>query len=231
MDRQQLVKEVCGIILKHVQPERIYLYGSEQSGEATAGSDIDIAFSGPKDADLELILEEIGNLTTLIKVDVKNLAWCDERFVNRVKDTGRVLYSAGKKLRFEDGLDNFCRAFLRFKQVVEGREKFMLDGYGDIYLDLVVKRFEFTFEMSWKAIKRYLDFVGIVCKNPRSCFKEAYAQGVIEDEVLWLDMIEMRNRSSHIYNEQELIGILEKLEKYANGFAQLKDCLEVHLEQ
>lgn len=226
MDRQQLVKEATAIILKHAKPRRVYLYGSEATGEATAASDIDIAFDGEVSDDLEAIEGDLKNLPTLVRLDVKNLALCEERFVNRVKDTGRVLYSADKKLRFEDGLHNFSRAFEKFNAAVEGREKFFAEGYGDIYLDLVVKRFEFTFEMSWKAIKRYLDFVGLICKNPRSCFQEAYTQGLIEDETLWLDMIEMRNRSSHIYNEQEIRGILDKLEGYAEGFGRLKGRLE-----
>ena len=28
----------------------------------------------------------------------------------------------------------------------------------DVYLDMVVKRFEFAYEMSWKALKRYLGY-------------------------------------------------------------------------
>jgi len=231
MDRQLLVKEAAAIILKHTRPRRIYLYGSEATGEAEAASDIDIAFEGDASDDLEAIEMDINALPTLVRIDIKNLALCEERFVNRVKDTGRVLYSADKKLRFEDGLHNFSRACDKFRVAVEGRQKFIEDGYGDIYLDLVVKRFEFTFEMSWKAIKRYLDYVGLVCKNPRSCFKEAYAQGLVEDEMLWLDMIEMRNRSSHIYNEQEIQGILDKLEEYADGFGRLKARLERQLEE
>ncbi|MDD2558896.1 MAG: HI0074 family nucleotidyltransferase substrate-binding subunit [Desulfuromonadaceae bacterium] len=231
MDRQQLVKEVSRIILKYIQPERIYLYGSEQNGEATATSDIDIAFSGQKSDDLEPIFADVKALPSLLKVDIVNLAWCEERFANRVKDTGRVLYSANKQLRFEDGLYNYIRAFLRFEKVVEGREQFVADGYGDIYLDLAVKRFEFTFEMSWKALKRYLDYTGIVCKNPRSCFQEAYAQGLLENETVWLNMIEMRNSSSHIYNEQEIRGILDKLKECSAAFGQLKERLEEQLSE
>jgi nucleotidyltransferase substrate binding protein (TIGR01987 family) len=231
MDRQLLVREATSLILKHASPRRIFLYGSEASGEATSGSDIDIAFDGDVTDNMEEIESEINALPTLVRIDVKNLAFCEERFINRVKETGRVLYSADKKLRFEDGLYNYTRAFEKFDSAVKSSGKFIADGYGDIYLDLVVKRFEFTFEMSWKAIKRYLDFVGLVCKNPRSCFKEAFAQGLIDDEPLWLDMIEMRNRSSHIYNEQEIRGILDKLEWYNEGFSKLKARLERELAE
>jgi len=252
MDRQLLVREATSLILKHASPRRIFLYGSEATGEATSTSDIDIAFDGDATDDMEAIESEISALPTLVRIDVKNLASCEERFVNRVKETGRVLYSADKKLRFEDGLYNFTRAFekfdalansncharmllsgihdfsrlqsgfppkiiagmticdaIKFDSAVKSSEKFIADGYGDIYLD----------------------FVGLVCKNPRSCFKEAFAQGLIDDEPLWLDMIEMRNRSSHIYNEQEIHGILDKLEWYDKGFGKLKSRLERELAE
>ena len=231
MDRQKLVRDVTAIILKHAKPSRIYLYGSEATGEAGPASDIDIAFEDPAFSDMEKIVADVDALATLIRIDVTNLKECEERFVNRVMDTGRVLFSADKRLRFEDGFYNYSRAFEKFRCAVEGRQRFVEDGYGDIYLDLVVKRFEFTFEMSWKAIKRYLDFTGLVCTNPRSCFKEGFTQGLIENEVLWLDMIEMRNRSSHIYNEAEIKGILDKLEDYVFGFKQLFDKLQGLLEE
>ena len=78
------------------------------------------------------------------------------------------------------------------------------DGYGDVYLDLAVKRFEFTYEMSWKAVMRYLQYLGLDCCSPRECIMEAYAQTVIEDEKIWLDMIEMRNITSDTYGRLRL---------------------------
>jgi len=104
-------------------------------------------------------------------------------------------------------------------------------GYGDIVLDLCTKRFEFTFEMSWKAIKRGLDYLGIEAAYPRVCFKEAYAIGLISDQDVWIDMIEQRNLSSHVYNQDEVRGILSKLEIYRDQFDALYQSLVQKLEQ
>jgi len=221
MQIKELIDATVKIILKHAHPTRIYLYGSQATGEATESSDIDIAYDDKDFKDFDLIDQDVGQLSTLLKIEVKNLTFTEERFRNRVKDTGRVLYSADKKLRFEDGLHNFQKAVERFGEVVDRREEFYREGFGDIYLDLVVKRFEFTFEMSWKAIKRYLDFIGLSCNNPRSCFQEAYAQKLITEERIWLDMIEQRNLSSHIYDENEIKGILLKIGEYKIAFEQL----------
>ncbi len=83
------------------------------------------------------------------------------------------------------------------------------------------KRFEFTYEMAWKALKRLLDYLGIDARAPRPVFKEAYAQGLLQNEQVWLDMIEMRNLSSHVYDEHENSRILTELERYLAAFDAL----------
>jgi nucleotidyltransferase substrate binding protein (TIGR01987 family) len=230
MTKREIIKKVTQIILKHARPERIYLYGSQATGDATPTSDIDIAFLDENFKDTYLIKEEVEQLSTLLKIDVTNLIHTEERFKKRVMAAGKVLYSANKKLRAEDGLLNFSRALERFVYIVDRQKKFYAEGDDDIYLDLVVKRFEFTFEMSWKAIKRYLDFTGIGCLNPRGCFKEAFSQGLIDEENTWLDMIEMRDLSTNIYDGDEIKEILDRLESYKKAFTKLKQNIESHLQ-
>ena len=55
--------------------------------------------------------------------------------------------------------------------------------------------------------------------------KEAYAQGIIKDEPLWLDMIEQRNLTAHIYDEYQIAEIIEKVESYRDAFLKLKEAL------
>lgn len=232
MQEYEIIRAVKEIILKHAKPERIYLYGSHATGDAKPGSDVDIALNGGEKlplGKLESIREEVNQLPTLVKVDVTNLAGCEARFVNRVKTTGKVIYSASKSLRFEDGLYNFSRALERFSHTVEHHLEFVEGGFDDIYLDVAAKRFEFTYEMSWKAIKRYLDFVGLDCRSPRDCFQEAYAQQLIEDQSVWLDMIEMRNLSSHVYDENEIKPLINKLQSYLTAFRALHNKLGASL--
>ena len=225
MKKDKIIRQVKAIILKHCKPERIYLYGSQANGTATQTSDIDIAYEDKNCEKHFLIIDEIENIETLIKIDVKNIAHTDKRFYNRVKDTGKVLYSATKKLRTEDGLYNFTNALKKFTEVVDNEDLYKNEGFGDIYLDLIVKRFEFTYEMAWKALKRYLDFLGIEAKNPRTVFKEAYTQQIIKNENIWLDMIEQRNLTSHIYDEFQISEILYKKDDFKNAFVELKEYL------
>jgi nucleotidyltransferase substrate binding protein (TIGR01987 family) len=220
----KIVDAVRAVVLKHAVPARIYLFGSRVTGDAKPESDYDFAFDAP-DADplaLEKIREELDELHTLYRIDVANIAKADSRFANRVRTTGLVIYSASKELRAQDGLMYFQRALERFRIVVTERDHWLADGHGDIVLDVAVKRFEFTYEMAWKALKRLLDYLGIDVRAPRLVFKEAFAQGLLAEEQVWLDMIEMRNLSSHIYDEQEISKILAELERYLAAFEALQ---------
>ena len=229
MNEQSIIGEVVRIILTHAKPARIYLYGSRSNGQAGETSDIDIAYDDEAFHDHSMIEEEVDKLNTLLLIDVKNLASTGERFRSRVKSTGRVLYSADKKLRAEDGIWNFTKAHERLVDAIRTKEALFNEGFGEIYLDLIVKRFEFTFEMSWKAIKRFLDFVGIESRNPRSCFKEAYSQGLIEEESVWLDMIESRTLSSRVYDQSEISFITKKIGIYQSAFSSLLAKLQAAL--
>ncbi|HHB92705.1 MAG TPA: hypothetical protein ENK59_05785 [Thioploca sp.] len=223
MNTTLIIKEVIKIILKYANPERIYLYGSMANGEADSTSDIDIAYDDKNFKDNYLIKEQADDLKTLLKIDIKNIAFTEDRFKNRVKSTGKVLYSATKALRAEDGLYNFTNALDKFINIVDRKSDFDQQGFADVYLDIVVKRFEFTYEMAWKALKRNLSFLGIEAKNPRMVFKEAYLQNLIEDEAIWLNMIDQRNISSHIYDEFEIKNILTKIENYKRAFIKLHE--------
>ena len=223
MNDPKIISAVREIILKHTSPTRIYLFGSRVSGDAKAESDYDFAFDAPEcDASaLQSMRDELDQLHTLYRIDVANIAKADSRFASRVKDTGLVIYSATKELRAQDGLMYFERALDRFRIVVAERDRWVAEGNGDIVLDVAARRFEFTYEMAWKALKRVLDYLGIDARAPRPVFKEAYAQGLLADEQVWLDMIEMRNLASHVYDEHEISRILLELERYLVAFDSL----------
>lgn len=223
----KIITGVRDVILKHVSPQRIFLFGSRVTGEAKPESDYDFAFDAPEASYdvLDAIREDIEKLPTLYRIDITNIARADSRFSNRVRDTGLVIYSATKELRAQDGMMYFERALERLRIVVKERDRWAAEGNGDIVLDVAAKRFEFTYEMAWKALKRVLDYLGIDARAPRPVFKEAYAQGLLAEEQVWLDMIEMRNLSSYVYDEHEISRILEKLERYLAAFDALLDRL------
>ena len=66
----------------------------------------------------------------------------------------------------------------------------------------LVQRFEFTFELTWKTLKDYLEESGVplTISTPREIIKEAFAANIIADGALWMKMLDHRNLLSHTYD-------------------------------
>lgn len=122
--------------------------------------------------------------------------------------------------KLETKLINFNNALERLKEAVE---EFKQNDANDVVRDGVIQRFEFTYELAWKATKEYLEDIGIVEKNsPKAVIKEAYAQKLIENEKGWLLMLNDRNLTSHVYKEEIAEEIAERItNNYIHEFENL----------
>jgi nucleotidyltransferase substrate binding protein (TIGR01987 family) len=85
--------------------------------------------------------------------------------------------------------------------------------------------------MSWKTLKRVLDAEGVSTTTPRFVFKEAFSFGLIENEKIWLEMIECRNHSSHVYDEAEMKLIEHRFLDFLLTFQKLQENLQTRQEQ
>jgi nucleotidyltransferase substrate binding protein (TIGR01987 family) len=81
----------------------------------------------------------------------------------------------------------------------------------DLDRDGVIQRFEFTFELLWKTIMILLRYEGLDCSGPRSCIKEGARRSFVVNGEILLDMLEDRNKASHIYDESTSIEIFERV--------------------
>ena len=87
--------------------------------------------------------------------------------------------------------------------------------------DAAIKRFEFTFEMAWKAIQAQARREALDCLSPRDCFRTAFRLGLVENDERWMRMVEDRNRTSHAYNEKTAQEVYGALSAYSNLFRDL----------
>lgn len=78
-------------------------------------------------------------------------------------------------------------------------------------VDAAIRRFEFSIELLWRLLQAVLQREGIRAASPRGAFRGAYAQGWLEDEGIWLRMIEDRNRTSHTYEENMAKDVFSRL--------------------
>jgi nucleotidyltransferase substrate binding protein (TIGR01987 family) len=84
---------------------------------------------------------------------------------------------------------------------------------GSIVIDGTIQRFEFAFGLSWKLAKRLLAYQGIEVETPRMIVKEAFKAKLITDGDAWIDMLEDRNKTSHIYDEKQALVIYKKIKE------------------
>jgi len=118
--------------------------------------------------------------------------------------------------KIKELLDDFSKALKRLEEALtEDLSK------GNIIIDGAIQRFEFTFELSWKLTKAVLNHTGIEAASPRAVIKEAFKANVMENGEGWIDMLEDRNKTSHIYDEEQAIDIYKKIKK--NHFPLLKN--------
>lgn len=100
--------------------------------------------------------------------------------------------------------------------LVESTDKSKEESY-KLLRDGAIQRFEYTFEICWKLIKRIAEFKGYKCNSPRDSFKEGFKLEIIsnEYETVFLDMIEKRNLTAHTYNEETAVEIYNFIKENA----------------
>ena len=113
-------------------------------------------------------------------------------------------------------------SFQKLKEAVKKLDDGIKQVKDQLDRDGVIQRFEFSFELLWKTLKLFLADEGIITKSPKEALKETFRFGLIKDDEVFLNMLEDRNQTSHIYSEdisKEIFGRIKK--KYLNAFKLL----------
>ena len=100
--------------------------------------------------------------------------------------------------KLEDSLRNLQSALEKLEDALE------IPKDRELVLEGTIHRFEMLIELFWKTIKRALEYEGLHPKTPRDSVKEAFRLGWLDDEQAWLDMLQSRNTTSHVYLAEEL---------------------------
>ena len=112
----------------------------------------------------------------------------------------------------------FNKAFGRLTELAKTKEE------SEVKRDAVIKRFEFTYELLWKMLKRIAASEKIEAFSPKSSFQAAFQLGLIEDEQLFIDIIDARNKTSHVYSELTANEIYDFIqEKVINAFEKITE--------
>ena len=113
-----------------------------------------------------------------------------------------------------------------FEQSLRRLEEALAKPEDPIVRDACIQRFEFTFEMAWKAVQSYALAEGVECVSPRDCFRTAFRLGLVESDARWMAMVEDRNRTSHTYDEEIAQTIYRALPGYMDLLGNLLEKLK-----
>ena len=108
--------------------------------------------------------------------------------------------------RWKERLESFSKALMQLETALQQKNFSVLEKDG------VIKRFEFTVELAWKTIQDILNEQGYDVKGPKPVIKQAFRDGIINEGQAWMDMLDDRNRSSHLYDETIASGIFDKIQ-------------------
>ena len=100
-----------------------------------------------------------------------------------------------KTTRWHQRFQNLERAFSQLERGLA------ITDPSDIEQQGIIQSFEFSFELSWKTLKDYLEAQGVTCQFPREVIKKAFHHQIISEGELWLDMLGKRNLLAHTYDE------------------------------
>lgn len=93
----------------------------------------------------------------------------------------------------------------------------------------IIDKFMIQFELSWKVLKELLKYEGDIeaaSGSPRQILKAAFKNYDFIHEEIWLDMLNDRNQTAHIYDGNAAERLAEKiLAEYIPEFQSLRDNL------
>jgi len=132
--------------------------------------------------------------------------------VDRATKGGRKVRQT---VRWKQRFSNFEKAYAQFRKVIEiGKNR----PLGDIEKMALIQAFEFTFELTWKTMKDFLEAEGFLVNSPKGVLRQAFQSGYIRDGAAWMEGLQRRNDTVHNYDERIMQQTVDFIQ---NTFAKL----------
>jgi nucleotidyltransferase substrate binding protein (TIGR01987 family) len=98
--------------------------------------------------------------------------------------------------------------------------------------DGTIQRFEYTFELCWKSIRKLLLELGRqeVSSSPKPLFRDAHSEGLISNIDIWFKYIDARNRTSHTYNRKTAEEVFNDIKNFGPDAKALLEKLNERLK-
>lgn len=105
-----------------------------------------------------------------------------------------------RKPKWGERLTTYQNAIDRLTEVITLSRQHPLNQFER---DSLVKRFEFSYEMAWKLMMSYEKDNGITeILGSKDVIRQAFRLSIVKNGEAWLEMVDARNRTSHLYDEK-----------------------------
>lgn len=126
--------------------------------------------------------------------------------------------------------DNFIGSF----NVLKSADRKVADQY-ELYRTGVIGQFNLTFELAWKVLQAVLRLHSVAeaetC-SPREIIKLGFKVGFITDEQVWLDIQKDRNKAVHVYNEDDIDEIIDRIfSRYIPAFEDFANMMQTKIDE
>ena len=104
----------------------------------------------------------------------------------------------------------------------------------NMYADSCIQRFEYTYELSWKIMKKYLKLFFNKTEQEltiKNIFRYMEGYGLIKDWTKWVEYNDARNNTSHEYNLNKAQFVLTVLQTFLDDVKNFIICLEKSINE
>ncbi len=126
-------------------------------------------------------------------------------------------------------LTNIKNAIITLEEAINYYNTDVEQPIKNMYADSCIQRFEYTYELSWKIMKKYLkQFFNkseqeLTMKN---IFRYIQGYGLIKDWTKWVEYNEAGNNTSHEYNFNKAQFVLTVLQTFLEDVKYFVTCFE-----
>lgn len=129
-------------------------------------------------------------------------------------------------------ISNFERAIVRLEEAIVEYEQ---DTTRTVVRDGLIQRFEFTYEIAHKTLKRFLEFASPSPEQyDKMVFQDLIRSANEQDLLLgdwsdWRRYRDMRSKTSHTYDEEIALEVLAGIPEFLEEARYLRDRLRERL--
>lgn len=109
--------------------------------------------------------------------------------------------------------NNLIESYQMFKKAFDKLKEFIeTDNGSEKDRAAIIHAYEYTFELWWKSLQRYLqDYETVTETGPGATIRNAFQFGILEEGQDYMDLLRDRNLIAHTYKEDTAKEIHERI--------------------